>query len=177
MHKLRGNYNSCTGMCSEDICSSSAGAQKKGKRGSKTGWNSVYHKKWIYAAAVPSLRKKERGYQNRMKLSLPQKMVHFWVSPAPWRLMYSFAGFLLNLTRFRTKLRFLVLCFHHFSENSIVLRKLAAVVLSAASSLSYKEIWVLHEWLYVDRFISVQNDMPINCCGGVYCLDISYRLE
>jgi hypothetical protein len=37
MHKLRGNYNSCTGMCSEDIYSSSAGAQKIGKRGSKTG--------------------------------------------------------------------------------------------------------------------------------------------
>jgi hypothetical protein len=31
----------------------------------------------IYAAAVPTLRKKERGDQNSMKLSLPQKMVHF----------------------------------------------------------------------------------------------------
>jgi hypothetical protein len=31
----------------------------------------------IYAAAVEALRKKERGMQNRVKLSLPQKMVHF----------------------------------------------------------------------------------------------------
>jgi hypothetical protein len=31
----------------------------------------------IYAAAVEVLRKNERGGQNRMKLSLPQKMVHF----------------------------------------------------------------------------------------------------
>jgi hypothetical protein len=29
----------------------------------------------IYAAAVPALRKKERGDQNRMRLNLPQKMV------------------------------------------------------------------------------------------------------
>jgi hypothetical protein len=36
MHKVRGNYNSCTGRSSENICSgSSGGAQEKGKRGSK----------------------------------------------------------------------------------------------------------------------------------------------
>jgi len=31
----------------------------------------------IYVAAVEAPRKKERGGQNRMKLSLPQKMRHF----------------------------------------------------------------------------------------------------
>ncbi len=31
----------------------------------------------IYIAAVEALTKKERGSQNRMKLSLPQKMVLF----------------------------------------------------------------------------------------------------
>jgi hypothetical protein len=35
MHKVRGNYSSCTVRSSENICSSSAGAQEKGKRGPK----------------------------------------------------------------------------------------------------------------------------------------------
>jgi len=35
MHKVRGNYSSCSGRSSESICSSSAGAQGKGKRGPK----------------------------------------------------------------------------------------------------------------------------------------------
>ncbi len=33
------NYSSCTGRSSENICSSSGGAQEKGK----IGWNSIYH--------------------------------------------------------------------------------------------------------------------------------------
>jgi hypothetical protein len=44
MHKVRGNYSSCTGGSSQNICSSSGGA-----------------------------REKEREGENRMKLSLPQK--------------------------------------------------------------------------------------------------------
>jgi hypothetical protein len=52
MHKVRGNYSSCTGRSSENICGSSGGGQEKGKR-----------------------------CQNRMKLSSVQRMVHFWVSP------------------------------------------------------------------------------------------------
>jgi hypothetical protein len=35
MHRVRGNYSSCTCSSSENICSSSGGAQEKGKRGSK----------------------------------------------------------------------------------------------------------------------------------------------
>jgi hypothetical protein len=35
MHKVRGNYSSCTCRISEIICSSSEGAQEKGKTGSK----------------------------------------------------------------------------------------------------------------------------------------------
>jgi hypothetical protein len=31
MHKVGGNYSSCTGRSSENICSSSGGAQEKGK--------------------------------------------------------------------------------------------------------------------------------------------------
>jgi len=47
--RLESNYSSCTGRSSENICSSSGGAHEKEKRGD----------------------------QNRMKLSLPQNMVHF----------------------------------------------------------------------------------------------------
>jgi hypothetical protein len=35
MHKVRGNYSSCTGRSSENICNSSGGAQEKGKTCSK----------------------------------------------------------------------------------------------------------------------------------------------
>jgi hypothetical protein len=45
---------------------------------------------------VEALRKNERLVQNRMKLGLAQKVVHFWVwPPTPWMLMYFFAGFFL----------------------------------------------------------------------------------
>jgi len=61
----------------------------------------------IYVAAVEALlRKKERQGQNKMKLSL-----------------YFFAGvfFFVNLTRFWTKLRVLVLCFPDLKKNSIII--------------------------------------------------------
>ncbi len=75
----------------------------------------------VYVATVEALRKKERGDQNRMKLSLPQQMVLFWVSPSPpsptsSMLMYFFAGLKKNLTQFWTKLRVLVLCFPDFTD-------------------------------------------------------------
>ncbi len=35
MHKVRGNYSDCTCRSSENICSSSGGAQGNGNRGSK----------------------------------------------------------------------------------------------------------------------------------------------
>jgi hypothetical protein len=35
MHKVRGNYSNCTPRSSENICSSSGGAQENGNRGSK----------------------------------------------------------------------------------------------------------------------------------------------
>jgi hypothetical protein len=37
--RFKSNYPSCTGTSSENICSSSEGAQGKGK----AGWNLVYH--------------------------------------------------------------------------------------------------------------------------------------
>ncbi len=43
------NYSSCTGKRSENICSSSIGAQEKGK----TGWNSVYHQNWWFFKFQP----------------------------------------------------------------------------------------------------------------------------
>jgi len=63
-----------------------------------------------YVTAVEALRKKERLLQNRMKLSLAQKVVHFWVwSPHPLNASVLFCRFFFNLTRFWTKLRVLVL--------------------------------------------------------------------
>jgi len=69
MHKVEGNYSSCTGRSSENLCSSSRDAQEKGKRGG--GQNSMKLKVIIvvvqvgavkiYVAAVETLRKKGRG--------------------------------------------------------------------------------------------------------------------
>ncbi len=39
------NYSSCTSKRSENICSSSGGAQENGK----IGWNSVYHQNWWFS--------------------------------------------------------------------------------------------------------------------------------
>jgi hypothetical protein len=61
MHKVRGNYSSCTCRSSENTCSSSGSAQEKGKMG-----------------------------QNRIKLSLAQKGGAFLSLTPPWRLMYFF---------------------------------------------------------------------------------------
>jgi len=61
-----GNYSTCTCRSSENICSSSGGAQGKRKNGVKTGWNSVWHKKWC-TSEFDSL---------------------------PWMLVHFFAGFL-----------------------------------------------------------------------------------
>jgi hypothetical protein len=48
----------------------------------------------IYVAAMVALMGKEKGGQNRMKLSLsPKTMVFFWVPPAPFILMHFFVGF------------------------------------------------------------------------------------
>jgi hypothetical protein len=44
-------YSSCTNRTSEIICSSSGGAQEKGK----TGWNSFYHQNWWFSECHPPL--------------------------------------------------------------------------------------------------------------------------
>jgi hypothetical protein len=58
--RFESNYRNCTGRNRENICSSSGGAQEKGK----TGRNWVYHQNWwkisLYVVAVEALRKKER---------------------------------------------------------------------------------------------------------------------
>jgi len=60
------------------------------EEGVKTGWNSVYHQKnWCFSQL-----------------------------PSPLNANVLFCWFFLNLTRFWTKLRVLVLCFPHFTENS-----------------------------------------------------------
>ncbi len=54
MHKVRSNYSSCTCRNSENICSSSGGAQEKRKEGIKTGRrNSVWHKNGAFLSFTP----------------------------------------------------------------------------------------------------------------------------
>jgi hypothetical protein len=89
MHKVRGNYSSCTCRSSESLFSNSGCAQEKGKTG-----------------------------QNRRKLSLAQK-AHFWVWPPPLKANVLFWRFFFNLTRFWTKLRVLLPCFPEFTDYSI----------------------------------------------------------
>jgi hypothetical protein len=49
--KFETNYSSCTVRSSENLCSSSGGAQEKGK----TGWNSIYHQNWWFSEFHPHL--------------------------------------------------------------------------------------------------------------------------
>jgi hypothetical protein len=68
----------------------------------------------IYVAAVEALWKKEIWGQKRMKFNLAPKVVPHRPPPPP-RLKYFFAGVFKNFTRFRTKLRVLMLCFPDFT--------------------------------------------------------------
>jgi hypothetical protein len=47
--RFQTNYSSCTVRSSENICSSSGGAQEKGK----TVWNSVYYQNWWFSEFHP----------------------------------------------------------------------------------------------------------------------------
>jgi hypothetical protein len=88
MHKVRGNYSSCTGGSSPKICSSGEGAQEK-----------------------------EREGQNRMKLSLPQKKWYIFGFHPPFEGSCTFLQvFFSNLTLFWTKLRVMIMCFLDFTE-------------------------------------------------------------
>jgi hypothetical protein len=73
MHKVRGNCSSCTCRSSENICSSSRGALEKGKTGSKPDETQFDTKSGAFLSLNP---------------------------PHPLRLMYFFAGFFNNLSRF-----------------------------------------------------------------------------
>jgi hypothetical protein len=87
------NYSSCTGRSSENICSSSGGAQEKGK----TGWNSIWNAETqqsnaqdtrviivvvqvgavkIYVAAVEALRKKERQGESPYEMLKLSNLMH-----------------------------------------------------------------------------------------------------
>jgi len=53
MHKVRGNYSSCTCRSSENICSSCGDAQEKGKRGSKQKGTQVGTKNGAFLSSTP----------------------------------------------------------------------------------------------------------------------------
>jgi hypothetical protein len=104
---IRGNYNSCTCRSSENICSNSGGAKAKGKIGSKPD-ETLF------------------GTKSGAFLSL---------TPLPWKLVYSFAGFFYNLTWFWTELRVLVLCFPQIMENSSVCNRFTKFLNGSAWNL------------------------------------------
>ncbi len=71
------NYSSCTGRRSGNICSNSGGAQEKGKRGSEQDETQfTTNNKWCISDFHPSA---------------PPSLL-----PTPGRLMYFFAGFVLE---------------------------------------------------------------------------------
>ncbi len=92
MHKVRGNYSNCRGESSENVCRSSGGAQGKGKWGSKEDEAQFSTRNGAFLSFTP---------------------------PSKTNVLF-LQVFLLNLTRFWTKLRVLVPCFPDFIENSNV---------------------------------------------------------
>jgi hypothetical protein len=89
MHKVRGNYSSVHVGKFKIYVAAVEAFQKNRKDGVKTGWNSVWKKKWCISEFDP------RSKANVL-----------------------FCRFFLNLTRFWTKLRVLVPYFPDFTENS-----------------------------------------------------------
>jgi hypothetical protein len=63
------------------------------------------------------------------------------MSLTPSRLMYFFAGFFLNLTRFWTKLRVLVLCFPDFTKNSNISSKSSGGGVVSGATHYLKQTW------------------------------------
>jgi hypothetical protein len=53
MHKVGGNYNSCTGRSSENICSSGGGNHEKGNRGSKQDETQLTTKNGAFLSFTP----------------------------------------------------------------------------------------------------------------------------
>jgi len=56
MHKVRGNYSSCTCGSSENICSSSGVDQEKGKKGSKQDETQFGTKNGAFLSFTPTLK-------------------------------------------------------------------------------------------------------------------------
>jgi hypothetical protein len=75
---------------------------------------------------VEALREKERGGSKEDETMFKTKNGACFSSPLPLpphlNANVHFGRFFLNLTRFWTKLKVLVLCFPDFTENSIVLK-------------------------------------------------------
>jgi hypothetical protein len=56
MHKVGGNYSSCTCGSSENICSSSGVGQEKGKKGSKQDETQFGTKNGAFLSFTPTLK-------------------------------------------------------------------------------------------------------------------------
>ncbi len=76
----------------------------------------------IYVAMMDVLKITKKKGENKMKLSLPQKLTVFLFSPSPLNVNVLSCRFFKNLTWFMTKLRVLVLCFPYFMDFSIILK-------------------------------------------------------
>jgi hypothetical protein len=75
MHKVRGNYSSCTCRRAVKMYVAAVEALRKNERRVKTGWNSVCHKKsGAFLSLIPSsdshLRERERESMGRFSKSL-----------------------------------------------------------------------------------------------------------
>jgi hypothetical protein len=100
MHKVRGNYTSCIGRSSENICSSTGGTQLKGKRGSKQDETQAHFTLRVWAdvqskSSIPIGSKVEigpKGFTRRVKTELEKKiynLLKFLINP-------NFTGFVLG---------------------------------------------------------------------------------
>jgi hypothetical protein len=78
----------------------------------------------IYVTAVEAHREKERQDETQFSTKIDGFLSFSPPPPPPLMLLYFFAGFLFNLSLCTTNLRVslvLVLCFHYFMDNSILL--------------------------------------------------------
>ncbi len=96
---------------------------------------------------ICSSSRKEGSKQGETEFTQKQIVVFLSFTPG-WMQMYFLGGFFLNLTRFWTKLRVLVLCFPDFTENSINLT-INVLISPTNFPLSQSGYWRRGRWLYL----------------------------
>jgi hypothetical protein len=106
-----------------------------------------------------------------MKLSLPPKLMVFWVSIPPWMLMYFFAGF-FNLTLCMMKLKVLLLCLSYFTDNSFNLTLILfcfswehTTVTSRVKKRNFLSLgWLFKLWGFKSTTWNILLSLPFEVC-------------